>query len=312
MAARKKDKVELRYYDIPQKEGVLALTGDEWIREYGEGIDNLHFHNLLEIGICRFGTGDLVLDQRAERFGPDMISVIPRNFPHTTNSDPGTYGSWEYLFLDPGTLLREHFGENEILQRRFLNLLGRDAFFGPVSQYRGLFSVVELILDEMRTKGAFYIEKVRGLLLSLLFEIARIAKKEDEDEPDVQLRTGVGPIQNALKYVEEHYADPIRIEELAKECHISETHFRRLFSEYIDMTPVEYVNLVRVLRSCEALRSSNASMSTVAQNCGFSTVSTFDRNFKQVLGVTPYQWKKDPKNYESRLLEVNVSVRKGW
>ena len=312
MAARKKDKVELRYYDIPQKEGVLALTGDEWIREYGEGIDNLHFHNLLEIGICRFGTGDLVLDQRAERFGPDMISVIPRNFPHTTNSDPGTYGSWEYLFLDPGTLLREHFGENEILQRRFLNLLGRDAFFGPVSQYRGLFSVVELILDEMRTKGAFYIEKVRGLLLSLLFEIARIAKKEDEDEPDVQLRTGVGPIQNALKYVEEHYADPIRIEELAKECHISETHFRRLFSEYIDMTPVEYVNLVRVLRSCEALRSSNASMSTVAQNCGFSTVSTFDRNFKQVLGVTPYQWKKDPKNYESRLLEVNISVRKGW
>jgi AraC-like DNA-binding protein len=312
MAARKKDKVELRYYDIPQKEGVLALTGDEWIREYGEGIDNLHFHNLLEIGICRFGTGDLVLDQRAERFGPDMISVIPRNFPHTTNSDPGTYGSWEYLFLDPGTLLREHFGENEILQRRFLNLLGRDAFFGPVSQYRSLSSVVELILDEMRTKGAFYIEKVRGLLLSLLFEIARIAKKEDEDEPDVQLRTGVGPIQNALKYVEEHYADPIRIEELAKECHISETHFRRLFSEYIDMTPVEYVNLVRVLRSCEALRSSNASMSTVAQNCGFSTVSTFDRNFKQVLGVTPYQWKKDPKNYESRLLEVNVSVRKGW
>ena len=312
MAARKKDKVELRYYDIPQKEGVLALTGDEWIREYGEGIDNLHFHNLLEIGICRFGTGDLVLDQRAERFGPDMISVIPRNFPHTTNSDPGTYGSWEYLFLDPGTLLREHFGENEILQRRFLNLLGRDAFFGPVSQYRSLSSVVELILDEMRTKGAFYIEKVRGLLLSLLFEIARIAKKEDEDEPDVQLRTGVGPIQNALKYVEEHYADPIRIEELAKECHISETHFRRLFSEYIDMTPVGYVNLVRVLRSCEALRSSNASMSTVAQNCGFSTVSTFDRNFKQVLGVTPYQWKKDPKNYESRLLEVNVSVRKGW
>ena len=312
MAARKKDKVELRYYDIPQKEGVLALTGDEWIREYGEGIDNLHFHNLLEIGICRFGTGDLVLDQRAERFGPDMISVIPRNFPHTTNSDPGTYGSWEYLFLDPGTLLREHFGENEILQRRFLNLLGRDAFFGPVSQYRSLSSIVELILDEMRTKGAFYIEKVRGLLLSLLFEIARIAKKEDEDEPDVQLRTGVGPIQNALKYVEEHYADPIRIEELAKECHISETHFRRLFSEYIDMTPVEYVNLVRVLRSCEALRSSNASMSTVAQNCGFSTVSTFDRNFKQVLGVTPYQWKKDPKNYESRLLEVNVSVRKGW
>ena len=310
MSAKKKDKVELRYYDIPQKEGVLALTGDEWIREYGDGIDYLHFHNLMEVGICRFGTGDLVLDKRIERFGPDMISIIPRNFPHTTNSDPGTVGQWEYLFLDPGMLLRELFGENEIARRRFLDLLGRGAIFGTTLQYGSLTQIAELIMQEMQTKGAFYIEKIRGLLLSLIFEIARISK--DEDEPDVKYRTGVNQIQNALKYVETHYADPIRIEQLAKECHISETHFRRLFSEYIDMTPIEYVNMVRVLRACDILRSTNDSMSTVALNCGFSTVSTFDRNFKQVLGVTPYQWKKDPRNYESRLLEVNVSVRKGW
>ena len=47
MPAKKKDKVELRYYDIPQKEGVLALTGEEWVRVYGEGVDYLHFHNLI-------------------------------------------------------------------------------------------------------------------------------------------------------------------------------------------------------------------------------------------------------------------------
>lgn len=311
MANKKKEKVELRYYDIPQKEGVLALTGDDWIREYGSGIDFLHFHNLMEVGLCHFGTGDLVLDKHIERFGPDMISVIPRNYPHTTNSDKGSAGFWEYLFFDPGMLLNEYFGEkNEIVRRRFLSLLGKDAIFGTAEQYGSLASITKLILEEMKTKGVFYIEKVRGLLLSLIFEIARISK--DEDDPDVQLRTGVGQIQNALKYVELHYAEPIRIQQLAEECHISETHFRRLFSEYIDMTPIEYVNMIRVLRACDVMRSSDDSMSTVALNCGFSTVSTFDRNFKHLIGVTPYQWKKDPKNYESRLLEVNVSVQKGW
>ena len=310
MAPKKKDKVELRYYDIPQKEGVIALMGDEWIREYGDGIDFLHFHNLLEIGICRYGTGDLVLDKRTERFGPGMISVIPHNFPHTTNSDPGTKASWEYLFLHPENLLRERYGDNEIIRRRLYDLIGRNAIFGTCEQYGFLASTAGLILDEMRTKGPFYIEKIRGLLLALLFDIARIAK--DDDEPDVPVRTGVGQIQSALKYVDAHYAEPIRIEDLARECHISETHFRRLFSEYIDMTPIEYVNMVRVLRSCDILRSTSDSMSTVALNCGFSTVSTFDRNFKRVIGATPYQWKKDPRNYESRLLEMNISVRKGW
>ena len=309
MPAKKKDKVELRYYDIPQKEGVLALTGEEWIREYGEGVDYLHFHNLMEIGICRDGTGDLVLDKDVERFGPGMISAIPRNYPHTTNSDRGTLSCWEYLFLDPGTLLREHFGENIVTRRRFLDLLGRDAVFGSFDEYPVLARVADLILNEMKTKADFYVDRVRGLLMTLLFEIARIMKTSDE--PEVTIRTGVGQIQEALKYVDRHYAEPIRIETLARECHISETHFRRLFSEYIDMTPIEYLNMVRVLRACEMLRSSNESMSSVALNCGFSTVSTFDRNFKQVIGVTPYQWKKDPKNYESRLLEVNVSVQKG-
>ena len=310
MPAKKKDKVELRYYDIPQKEGVLVLTGEEWVREYGIGVYYLHFHNLMEIGICRDGCGSLELDQMSKRYEPGMISVIPRNYPHTTNSDPGTRSYWEYLFLDPGTLLRDHFGENVVSRRRFLELLGRDALFGKFAEYPVLTSVCDLILNEMKSKHDFYIERVRGLLMTLLFEIARIMKTSDE--PEVKLRTGVGQIHEALKYVEKHYAEPIRIETLAKECHISETHFRRLFSEYIDMTPIEYLNMVRVLRACEMLRSSNESMSSVALNCGFSTVSTFDRNFKQVIGVTPYQWKKDPKNYESRLLEVNVSVQKGW
>ena len=310
MPGRKKQKIELRYYDIPQREGVLALTGEEWVREYGEGIDYLHFHNLLEIGICRSGNGDLVLDGRTDRFGPGMISIIPRNFPHTTNSDRGTKAYWEYLFLDPGSLLREYFGENEVNRRRFLDLLGKDAVFGRQEDYPALTSVADLILDEMREKSDFYIEKVRGLLLTLIFEIARIMKVGDE--PPAPARSGISQVQKALKYVERHYAEPVRIGTLAKECSMSETHFRRLFSEYIDMTPVEYLNMVRVLRACEMLRSSNETMSSVALNCGFSTVSTFDRNFRQVIGVTPYQWKKDPKNYESRLLEVNVSVQKGW
>jgi len=307
---KKKDKIELRYYDIPQREGVLALTGKEWVRLYGDGIDYLHFHNLMEIGVCRYGTGDLVLNDRVERFDGGMISVIPRNYPHTTNSDPGIMGYWEYLFLDPGTLLREHFGENEVTRRRFLELIGRDAVFGKTEDYPALSSIAGLILDEMRSKEDFYRDRVSGLLMALLFEIARIMKTTDE--PLVTVRSGVSQVQNALSYIEKHYAEPIRIETLARECHISETHFRRLFSEYIDMTPVEYLNMVRVLRACEMLRSTDETMSLVAMKCGFATVSTFDRNFKQVIGITPYQWKKDPKNYESRLLEVNISVQKGW
>ena len=197
---KKKEKVELRYYDIPQKEGVLALLGENWVRSYGDGIDYLHFHNLLEIGVCRSGTGELVLDSRIVPYGPDMISVIPKNYPHTTNSTPGTESAWEYLFLEPGMLMKEYYGENEAAFRRFLELTGREALFAGTREYPQLAGIVDAIMDEMRVKKSFYVEKVRGLLTALLFEIARITEREAA--PHVPDSRVFGQISKALRYVD--------------------------------------------------------------------------------------------------------------
>ena len=53
--AKQREKVEFRYYEIGEDEPVLALLGEEWIREYGKEIKCLHFHNLMEIGYCQLG-----------------------------------------------------------------------------------------------------------------------------------------------------------------------------------------------------------------------------------------------------------------
>ena len=47
MGKKKKDTIELRFYEIPQNEYVLALLGENWIRDYGHDEANLHFHNLM-------------------------------------------------------------------------------------------------------------------------------------------------------------------------------------------------------------------------------------------------------------------------
>ena len=44
----------------------------------------------------------------------------------------------------------------------------------------------------------------------------------------------------------------------------------------------------------------------------FGNVSTFNRNFKKIIGVTPYQYKRTSDNYESKLLNYKISAKKGW
>lgn len=306
---KKKGYVEMRYYDVPQKEWVLALLGQEWVRAYGEGIRYLHFHNLFELGICREGTGVLVLDRKNCPYHPGMISLIPKNYPHTTTSTEGTQSAWEYLFFEPETILGSVFGENRLQISRCMAALSSGALFGEVGTFKTLTETANLIMDEMRRRERYYIERVHGLMTALLFELLRICNSEEGRAGE---NGGRNQIQNALQYMDSHYAEHIRIDDLAKACSISETHFRRLFSESFSISPGEYLNMIRVIHACELMRSCNEPMTAVAVKSGFQTVSTLDRNFRNVLGVTPYQWKKDPKNYESRLLEVNVAIRKGW
>lgn len=102
------------------------------------------------------------------------------------------------------------------------------------------------------------------------------------------------------------------IGELAQESHMSETHFRRVFQKIMNMTPSDYLNLVRVQMACEYMKKHTDSMELVAERCGFQSVSTFNRNFKKVLNITPYQWKIHPENYEAKLLDYKISAYKGW
>ena len=92
--------MELRYYKMPEGSPILALLGQKWIQNYGNDVDYLHFHNHLEIGFCYEGQGFLILGEDKVQFHGRELTVIPQNYPHTTNSDLGTISRWEYLFID--------------------------------------------------------------------------------------------------------------------------------------------------------------------------------------------------------------------
>lgn len=109
MAKKKKTKIEFRYYRMPEETPFLALLGEKWVQNYGRDVDYLHFHNYLEIGYCYEGTGTLVLGEKDYRFRGNQFSIIPQNYLHTTNSDPGTVSKWEFLFIDIDTILAQFY-----------------------------------------------------------------------------------------------------------------------------------------------------------------------------------------------------------
>jgi AraC-like DNA-binding protein len=316
MGKKKTDTMELRFYEVPQNEYVLALLGDNWVRHYGHDAPNLHFHNLMEIGYCRNGVGILVLDEEQKPYQSAMVSAIPCNFPHTTISDAESGPSfWEYLFFDPAQVVAEMYPCNEVYQRNLVENINASVHFIGEWENHNFAMIVKMIMEEMRTKRNHYGDSVKGLMFSLIVELLRMGEKSREKEKTIEQtrkNTGVTQISEAIAYVQNYYMQNIRVENLAKECHMSETHFRRRFEGCMNMSPVDYINLVRIQKACDLMKKSNDSMDVVAQKVGFATTSTFNRNFKKYLNTSPYQWKINPENYEHKLLNYRISALKGW
>lgn len=306
-----KERADFRYYEIPQGEPVLALMGNIWVQEYGKGIPWQHFHNLYEVGYCYHGSGVMELEKEKHIFarGGEM-ALIPKNYLHTTTCAANTKGFWEYLYIDIEGFIREQYKDNGLMAQILIRRIQKNAFFLNRETHPFLADLILSILREMRNKKEYYREAVRGYLKTLLVEIARMSEMNEDwlrprENSQMQVRA-------ALEYVETSYDKTLKIQELAKMCHLSETHFRRVFEECMNMTPVEYINLVRIQEACNLMKKSNASMTEIAHKVGFTTPSTFNRNFKRMLGTSPYRWKRDVDNYEGRLLNYRISALKGW
>ena len=99
-------------------------------------------------------------------------------------------------------------------------------------------------------------------------------------------------VEAALRYVEEHYAERLRAGDLAAVCGLSETHFRRFFLKNMQLTPMEYVNKVRIREACRLMNGTASSLEEIAMKTGFVSMSTFNRNFTRFLGTSPHVWRK--------------------
>ncbi len=309
MSVKKKYRMDYRYYKTPPNLPVIALTGKEWIRFYGKGIDYLHFHNYLEIGICIFGDGEMILKDTRYNYHSNMITIIPKNYPHTTNSKGGEKSYWEYLYIDVKSFLESNYKENPKMVDKLINRISHKAFIKEIKDVSEIADLTRYIMKAFNQKKEMYEYDIKGALASLIINIARLNKEEENITSDILSNKVILP---AIEYISKNYSSRIEIKDLAKLCMLSETHFRRLFKNIMEMTPTNYINKTRVLESCKYLKTTDINVSQIALKVGFITPSTFNRNFKKFIGTSPMNWRKKPEHYERILLDYNIKTNEGW
>jgi AraC-like DNA-binding protein len=83
------------------------------------------------------------------------------------------------------------------------------------------------------------------------------------------------------------YAEPLDIRAIAAVAHVSEAHFIRSYRAAFGETPHRYLQRRRVERSMFLLRETDRSVTDICLDVGFSSLGTFSRTFREIVGETP-------------------------
>jgi AraC-like DNA-binding protein len=97
-------------------------------------------------------------------------------------------------------------------------------------------------------------------------------------------------IITALNFIQQHATETIGIPDIAEHCCLSTSRIAHLFSDYLDISPIEYRNRLRIGKSIDLLEAGKK-VDEVAGSVGFSSVAHFNLLFKRYMGTSPRQFK---------------------
>lgn len=98
-------------------------------------------------------------------------------------------------------------------------------------------------------------------------------------------------IEQAVSYINEHFAEPISIESLADEMGLSQYHFIRKFKKETGYTPHEYLNNTRIAAASYLLKLTALPIKEICFQSGFASETVFYNAFKRRMGITPLQYR---------------------
>lgn len=119
---------------------------------------------------------------------------------------------------------------------------------------------------------------------------------------------GSSIIQEILAYINTHYTQPIRIENLARSFGVSISYLSHEFVRFTNRSVYDYVLYRRVMLARQQMLGT-ASLNDIAYQCGFNDYSNFLRSFTKLAGMSPSQYRKQLKQYKKRELDTAMQLK---
>jgi AraC family transcriptional regulator, glycine betaine-responsive activator len=119
-------------------------------------------------------------------------------------------------------------------------------------------------------------------------------RRDEADSQTASLATRLGTrhdkLLQAAAYLEARIEEELDLDGCAAHLNLSRRQIERLFNRYLGLTPVRYMNDLRLARGRALLAETDMKVTDVAVACGYASTSHFSKSFRKKYGVSPYRF----------------------
>lgn len=258
-------------------------------------VSKTHFHSELEFLYVTSGKIKLLYNDIETVAKKGEIIFINSKTPHSTE------------FLENGTShILIQFKAPSVLEselKYLVEMLKAETVSGFVFEkkdpdYRQVSKIIMGMTENSEAHSmstSYYIMSEIYYLLSILHKRGFLL---DSSSLDMGL---VNKILPSLKFIAENFAEQISLNDMAESINLNKDYFCRLFKKATGVTPVEYLNFVRISKA-EKLFKTDMTLSEIAYSTGFSSIAYFNKTFNKYKNCSPSKYRKIQKTKTDGLL----------
>lgn len=157
-------------------------------------------------------------------------------------------------------------------------------FTGTSPDYQWLY---RQMIQELQLQRTNYADLLNMNLRHILLIINRYLQEGNQIGTDM-----LDEIERATHYFNEHYNEPIVIEDYAKDRAMTANWFTQSFKKITKFTPMQYILSLRLANAMNLIDNTDYNMTQIAQAVGYDNSMYFSRLFKKHIGMTPMEYKR--------------------
>ncbi len=255
--------------------------------------DRLHYHDEWQIAFIIEGEGELFVGDSIKNFTNGNVFIFGSNLPHMFKNDPVYYTQQStgvkaaFLFFDFIPYGKEFLDIPELETfNKFLSIAKVGLKFKLESETYISQKMMEIITTAGIKRLVYFFE--------LIDELSNRTKYETLSAGHFKFENKVAEdwLNNVIHFSMENYNKSIQLKEIADIAHLSVSAFSRVFKLNTHKSYIEFLNDIRISKSCDSLKSSKISIKQIAEEVGFSNISNFNRCFKKKMGFTPSAYRR--------------------